>query len=84
MLAGGNGILYHIQVKNGVNHKAFVATSNTMHLWHRRIGHLNSNMINTMHWQGIVKGLTIESPLAFDHLCSSCAHRKSYQLSLSK
>ena len=41
-------------------------------------------MIDTMCQQGIVKELTIESSLAFDHLCSSYAHRKSYQLPLSK
>jgi len=49
MLARGNSTLYHIQVKDRVNHEAFMATSNTICLWHRRMGHLNSNMIHTMH-----------------------------------
>ena len=41
-------------------------------------------MIDTMCQQGIVKELTIEFSLAFDHLCSSCAYRESYQLPLFK
>jgi len=41
-------------------------------------------MIKIMCQQKMVKRLTIKSPLAFDYLCSGCAHGKSYHLLLPK
>nr|GFA51176.1 hypothetical protein [Tanacetum cinerariifolium] len=45
-------------------------------LWHRRLSHLNFDVINYLARQGLVRGL---SKLKFekDHLCSACAMGKS-------
>ena len=51
-----------------------------MRLWHRHMGHLNLQTIESMRNQQLVHGLEIMAPRKFDHLCSRCANGKSHRL----
>nr|GEX11811.1 hypothetical protein [Tanacetum cinerariifolium] len=45
-------------------------------LWHRRLSHLNCGTLNQLAKQGLVRGL-LKIKFKKDHLCSTCARRKS-------
>ena len=77
---GLTGTLYHIECSTLVTGAAYLAgNSLSMRLWHRRMGHLSPRAINSMQHQNLVKGLEINTPREFDHICSGCANAKSHR-----
>ena len=82
VMDGEDGTLYFIECVDGSNHTALVMSSGSMCLWHRCMDHLSPSLISTMSCHKMVKGLELNSPLAFNHLCSGCMHGQSYKLPL--
>jgi len=83
-LTGSTGTLYHIQCASPVTGTAYLAGSLlSMRLWHRRMGHLSPQAIDSMQRQNLVKGLEISIPREFDHICSGCANGKSHRFPFS-
>ena len=83
VMNGEDGTLYFIKYVDSSNHTALVTSSRSMHLWHCHMGHLSLSLISTISHCKIVKELELNSPLAFNHLCSGCIHSKFYKLLLS-
>ena len=80
-LTGPTGTLYHVQCAPLGSGTAYLVSSPlSMCLWHRRLGHLSLQTINSILCQQMVKGLDITAPQDFDHLCSGCANEKSHRL----
>jgi len=70
-------ILYYIQCTSPVTGATYLAGSLfSMCLWHQHMGHLSPQAIDFMQHQNLVKGLEINIPCEFDHICSSCTNRK--------
>jgi len=82
VMDGKDNTLYFIKCIDGSNHIALVVSSGSMYLWYCHIGHLSPFLISTMSYCKMVKGLELNSPLVFDHLCSGCIHSKSHKLLL--
>jgi len=82
IMDGKDSTLYFIKCIDGSNHTALVVSSGSMHLWHYCMGHLSPFLISTISCCKMVKGLELNSPLAFDHLCSGCMYGKSHKLLL--
>jgi len=81
VLGGSTGMLYQVQCVDASNGSAFVAeATSSMHLWHRRMGHLSPRVIDLMLCNQVVNGLKIGNPKDFDHLCNGCANGKSHWL----
>ncbi|GJS20053.1 integrase, catalytic region, zinc finger, CCHC-type containing protein [Tanacetum coccineum] len=63
------------------------ATSSQAWLWHRRLSHLNFDIINLLSKNNIVNGL-LKLKFVKDHLCSSCelgkAKEKSFTLKTTR
>ncbi|KAJ3561473.1 hypothetical protein NP233_g10170 [Leucocoprinus birnbaumii] len=81
VMGGGSGTLYYIDCAEGIQESALIASSGSMRLWHRRLGHISPIMIRNMSRKEMVKGLDIKSP-EIDHLCNGCMHGKSHKLPL--
>ena len=80
-LGGSTGMLYQVQYVDASNGSAFVVeATSSMCLWHHRMGHLSSRVIDLMLRNQVVNGLKIGNPKDFDHLCNGCANGKSHQL----
>ena len=82
-LSGSTGTLYHIPCISIQSESAYVA-SGSLHLWHCCLGHLNHDAIRDMQWKNMVKGLTITTPITYNHVCKGCTLGKSHQTSLSE
>jgi len=80
MMNGEKSTLYFV---NSSNYIVFIMSSENMCLWHHHIDHLSPSLISTMSCCKMVKKLKLNSPLAFNHLCSSCMYGKSHKLLLS-
>ena len=81
VLSGSTSTLYQVQYVDASNENAFVAeATSSMHLWHRRMGHLSPRVIDLMLHNQVVNGLKIGNPKDFDHLCNGYANGKSHQL----
>ena len=65
VMDGEDSTLYFIKCVNGSNHTALVMSSGSMHLWHCYIGHLSPSLISTINHCKMVKGLELNSSLAF-------------------
>ncbi|KAJ3569220.1 hypothetical protein NP233_g5191 [Leucocoprinus birnbaumii] len=81
-LGGVGGALYMIEHVGQQQERALVASSGSMRLWHRRMGHLSPSAIRAMSNQNMVKDLKLDAPLDYDHLCDGCMHGKSHKLPL--
>lgn len=63
---------YKILFKTVVNNQANVSTSNTIMLWHERMGHVNFRTLKEMADDGRIPGLQIKN---FDGLfCETCQY----------
>jgi len=79
-LGGSTGTLYQIQCTDYDQGSAYMSTGPlSMHLWHRRMGHLSPKMINSMLHERVIKELEIRAPKDFDQLCNGCANGKSHR-----
>ena len=76
--------LYHVEVAQMQTESAYVATSGSLRLWHRRLGHISLDTIRRMHRKNMVEGLSINSLHQYDHLCEGCALGKSHRLQFPK
>ncbi|KAJ3555983.1 hypothetical protein NP233_g12081 [Leucocoprinus birnbaumii] len=81
-LGGVGDALYLIEHIGRHEEKALVASSGSMRLWHRRMGHLSPSAIRAMSKQDMVRDLNLDAPLDYGHLCDSCMHGKSHKLPL--
>jgi len=80
-LTGSSGILYFVQYLDNNNDVTYYANrALSMCLWHRHMGHLNLQTIESMQNQQLVYGLEITISREFNHLCSRCANGKSHCL----
>ena len=55
-------------------------SSGSLHLWHRRLGHLNLDAIREMLRKEMVVGLDISVPQKYDIVCEGCVLGKSHHL----
>jgi hypothetical protein len=79
-----HGTLYHVnRVSDTIAEMAYVVLGASLHLWHRRMGHLHLDAIRKLEQKSMVNGLTITSPKSYDHICEGCVLGKSHCLSFS-
>jgi hypothetical protein len=73
--------LYHVNRASDTGMEvAYVVSGGSLHLWHRRIGHLHLDAIHKPDQESMVNGLTITSPKSYDHICEGCMSGKSHCL----
>jgi hypothetical protein len=76
-----HGTLYHVnRTSNTGMEVAYVVSGGSLHLWHRRMGHLHLHTIRKPNQKSMVNGLTITSPKSYDHICEGCVLGKSHCL----
>ena len=78
------GTLYHINRCQIQKVSAYVATSESLRLWHQCLGHLNLGAIKDMQQKNMVNSLSILSPQEYDRVCKRCASRQIASPTLSK
>jgi hypothetical protein len=80
---GSTGTLYHISTLTQ-HELAYVTSSGSLRLWHRRMGHLHLDAIREMKRKDLVEGLDLRSPEEFDFVCEGCILGKSHRLEIPK
>lgn len=83
-MLGSEGTMYHIDVVQSDIASAYVASKESLRLWHRRFGHLNLDQVRQLESLDLVDGFVINRPHEYDHLCEGCALGKSHRLPLPK
>ncbi|KXN80880.1 hypothetical protein AN958_06964 [Leucoagaricus sp. SymC.cos] len=53
-----------------------------MWLWHCHLEHMSPASICSMYQNDLIKGLNVNAPKDFDHVCAGYAHGKSHLLPL--
>src|ERR1700730_11267259 len=76
--------LYHLDARPSLQASAYAASSGSLHLWHRRMGHLHHDAVRRLACNGMVHGLTLSGPGNYDHVCEGCTLGKLHHLPFPK